>query len=145
MLVFAQQIDKIVRLTWDDVTVSDDMITVRLGSLDIALPAPLDEPWRLLAASTEHTQTAAHPASNWVFRGLSPGSHIHAMSLRARLTQVFGARAARLGTLEELSKLAPVAVIAEALGYHPATIERHAWTAAAGYAQYVAAVSTSST
>lgn len=145
VLVFAQQIDKIVRLTWDDVTVTDDLITVRLGSLEIALPPPLDQPWRQLKASTENTQTAAHPASNWVFRGLSPGRHIDAMSLRARLKQTFGARAARLGTLEEISKLAPVAVIAEALGYHHATIERHAATAAAGYAQYVEAVSASPT
>ncbi|HEY3008429.1 MAG TPA: hypothetical protein VGJ63_10275 [Micromonosporaceae bacterium] len=45
------------------------------------------------------------------------------MSLRERLRQVYGTLAARLGTLEELSKLAPVAVVAEALGYHPSTID----------------------
>jgi len=48
-------------------------------------------------------------------------------------------RAARLGTLHELTKLAPIAVIAETLGYSPATIERHAIGSAATYAQYIAA------
>lgn len=83
--------------------------------------------------------TAAHPNSHWVFRGYSPGRHIHPASLRTRLSGIFRTRAARLGTLHELTKLAPVAVIAEALGYSPATIERHAIGSAATYAQYVAA------
>jgi hypothetical protein len=83
--------------------------------------------------------TAAHPRSRWVFRGYSPGRHIDPASLRDRLSAIFSTRAARLGTLHELTKLAPVAVIAEALGYSPVTIERHAIGSAATYAQYVAA------
>ncbi|MFJ5697211.1 hypothetical protein [Arthrobacter sp. NPDC093139] len=39
---------------------------------------------------------------------------------------MFSTRAARLGTLHELTKLAPVAIIAETLGYSLTTIERHA-------------------
>lgn len=53
---------------------------------------------------------------------------------------VFSTRAARLGTLHELTKLAPVAIIAEAFGYSPATIERHATDSATAYAAYIAAV-----
>jgi hypothetical protein len=60
------------------------------------------------------------------------------MSLRERLRTVFGIRAARLGTFAELSKLAPVAVIAETLGHHPATIERHAVDSATSYSEHVA-------
>ncbi|MGB8994186.1 MAG: hypothetical protein WCC65_02605 [Pseudonocardiaceae bacterium] len=52
---------------------------------------------------------------------------------------LFSTRAARLGTLHELTKLTPVTIIAEALGYHPTTIERHAIASATTYAQYVAA------
>ncbi|WP_328522877.1 hypothetical protein [Kribbella sp. NBC_00359] len=141
VLVFAQQIEKVVRLTWDDVTVTDELVTVRPAELEIALPDPLDAPWRQLAARPGHDQTASHPNSNWVFRGHSPGKHINAMSLRERLRKVFGIRAARLGTLAELSKVAPVAIIAETLGYHPATIERHAVDSAATYAEYIAAMS----
>jgi IS30 family transposase len=55
------------------------------------------------------------------------------------LRGLFSTRAARLGALHELTKLTPVTIIAEALGYHPATIERHAIASATTYAQYVAA------
>jgi hypothetical protein len=83
--------------------------------------------------------TASHPNSNWVFRGYSPGRHIQGSSLRSRLKSVFGTRAARLGTLHELTKLGPVPIIADALGYHPSTIERHAIGSASTYAEYIAA------
>lgn len=139
VLVFAQQIEKVVRLTWDDVTVTSELVTVRLADLDIELPDPLDGPWRELAANPGNDQTASHPNSNWVFRGYSPGQHINAMSMRERLRRVFGTRAARLGTVHELTKLAPVAIIAEALGYSPQTIEKHAIGSAATYAQYIEA------
>jgi hypothetical protein len=83
--------------------------------------------------------TASHPNSNWVFHGYSPGRHIHGSSLRSRLKTVFSTRAARLGTLHELTKLGPVPIIADALGYHPSTIERHAFGSASTYAEYIAA------
>jgi hypothetical protein len=46
-------------------------------------------------------------------------------------------RVARFGTLHELTKLAPVAITPETLGYSPATIERHATDSAAAYAHCI--------
>lgn len=140
VLVFGQQIEDVVALTWDAVKVSDEIVTVRVGKIDIALPDPLDQPWRELAANPGNDLTASHPNSNWVFRGYSPGRHVDPGHLRGRLKDVFSTRAARLGTLHELTKLAPVAIIADALGYSPATIERHAIDSATAYASYIAAV-----
>ncbi|WP_256869833.1 Fis family transcriptional regulator [Paenarthrobacter ureafaciens] len=137
VLVFGQQISDVVKLTWDHVKVTDEEVTITLGSVEIALARPLDEPWRELAATPTHDQTAAHPNSNWVFRGGSPGKHLRASSLTERLRTAFSSRAARLGTLHELTKVAPVAIIAEALGYSP-SIERHAIDSSANYAQYIA-------
>lgn len=142
VLVFGQQVSDIVQLTWDDVTVTEDLVTVTFGAVEIALTSPLDEPWRELAATPTHHQTAAHPNSNWVFRGGSPGRHIQASTLTHRLSKAFSSRAARLGTLHELTKLAPVAIIAEALGYSPATIDRHALASSANYMEYMSALST---
>ncbi|MFH5879343.1 hypothetical protein [Arthrobacter sp. NA-172] len=139
VLVFGQQAENIARITWDDVTVTDDLVTVQLGSIQIALPDPLAQPWRELAANPGHELTAAHPNTKWVFRGASPGRHIHPGHLTTRLSKLFNTRAARLGTLHELTKLAPVAIIAETLGYSPTTIERHATDSAVAYAQYIAA------
>lgn len=141
VLVFGQQLQDVVGLTWDDVVVTEELVTVTMGSFAIALNDPLDRPWRELMAQPEHDQTAAHPNSRWVFRGHSPGQHINAMSLRDRLRgHLFSTRAARLGTLHELTKLAPVAIIAEALGYSPRTIETHAAASGADYARYVGAL-----
>lgn len=84
------------------------------------------------------SETVFEPrVGNWVFRGYSPGGHINASSLRYRLRTVFSTRAARLGTLHELTKLAPTTVIAEALGYSPGTTERHAVSSASTYARYI--------
>jgi integrase len=126
IIVFGQHIEDVIQLTWNDVTVTDDAVTVRPGKTEFALLSPLDEPMRQLAAAPGNDLTASHPNSNWVFRGYSPGRHIHGSSLRSRLKTIFSTRAARLGTLHELTKLGPVPIIAGALGYHPSTIERHA-------------------
>ncbi|MCH6470358.1 hypothetical protein [Sinomonas terrae] len=142
VIVFGQQIERVAALTWNDVTADQELVTVQLGTIEIGLPDPLDAPWRQLASELGHGLTAAHPNSNWVFRGTSPGRHINPGHLRQRLRTLFSARAARLGTLHELTKLAPVPIIAEMLGYSPATIERHATDSAAAYAEYIAAVRT---
>ena len=139
VIVFGQHIEDVVQLTWDNVTVTDDVVTLRLGKTTFALPSPLDEPLRQLAATPGNGLTAAHPNSNWVFPGYSPGQHIHGASLRNRLKTIFGTRSARLGTLHELTKLGLIPIIADALGYHPATIERHAIGSASVYSQYIAA------
>lgn len=139
ILVFGQQAENIARLTWDDVTITEELVTIQLGTIQIALPDPLDKPWRELAANPRHDLTASHPNTRWVFRGASPGRHIHPGYLTTRLSKLFSTRAARLGTLHELTKLAPVAIIAETLGYSPTTIERHAIDSASAYAQYIAA------
>jgi hypothetical protein len=139
VVVFGQHIEDVIQLTWDDVTVTDEVVKVRLGKTEFALPSPLDEPIRHLAAAPGNDLTASHPNSNWVFRGYSPGRHIHGSSLRSRLKVVFSTRGARLGTLHELTKLSLVPIIADALGYHPSTIERHAIGSASVYSQYIAA------
>lgn len=51
VLVFGQQIERVIKLTWNDVTVADELVTIKLADLPIALPAPLDEPIRELSTS----------------------------------------------------------------------------------------------
>ncbi|PSL02101.1 hypothetical protein CLV30_11156 [Haloactinopolyspora alba] len=49
-------------------------------------------------------------------------------------------RPTRLGTLHEFTKLGPVPIIADTLGYHSrSTIECHAIGSASAYAEYIAA------
>jgi integrase len=140
LLVFGQPIERLIALTWDDVTITDALVTIQLGkATHIEVRPPLDAPFRQLAAEPHNHQTAAHPDSNWVFPGYSPGRHLDSGYIANRLRATIGARAARLGTLHELTKLAPTAIIAEVLGYSPATIEKHAVGSAANYATYIQA------
>lgn len=139
VLVLAQQVDDVVRLIWDQVTINDERVTIAVGAHPVELPSPLDQPLRHLVTDPGHDRTAAHPHSRWIFRGNSPGQHLDASHLRRRLKTVCAPRAARLGTLEELTKLSPIPILAEILGYHPSTIERHSINAASTYARYIAA------
>ncbi|SDL53937.1 hypothetical protein SAMN04487913_110181 [Arthrobacter sp. ok362] len=61
ILVFGQQAGNIARLTWDDVTITEELVTIQLGTIKIALPEPLAQPWRELSANPRHDLTAAHP------------------------------------------------------------------------------------
>ena len=51
---------------------------------EVELPPPLDETFRELAASG-HSNTAAHPDSNWFLPGYATGRHINPAQLRERL------------------------------------------------------------
>ena len=138
VLVFGQSIERVANLTWDHVTITAELVTIRLGTDVIALPAPLDQPLRDLAVSPVHANTASHPNSPWIFRGTKPGQHASPSALRSRLRTHFPARAARLGTLRELVKTTPIAILAEGLGYSPTTLERISVTAGSTFARYVA-------
>ncbi|QDW62325.1 hypothetical protein [Oerskovia sp. KBS0722] len=71
--------------------------------------------------------------SLWIFRGAMPGNHITAMHVRQQLRPLFSSLAARLDTLTKLSRQTPVAILAEALGYRPETLEKHAAVSGADY------------
>lgn len=137
ILVFGQQVEDIVRLTWNDVTVTAADATVNLGGIPLPVPEPFDAAWRELWLETRSHNTAAHPNSNWVFPGGKPGQPVNPDHLANRLRQHLQVRAARLGTLNELTKLAPMSIAAEALGYAPTTLELHARDSGSTYAQYV--------
>lgn len=138
VLVLGQQIERVVTLTWDDITLTDGVVLIDLAGFPIRLDPPLDQPIRDLVAAPLHTRTAAHPNSPWVFRGAKPGRHVDPAHLRARLKPTFSTLEARLGTRHELTRIAPVAIIAEVLGYDSQTVEQHANASATAYARYMA-------
>ena len=138
VIVFAQRAEDVAALTWDQIAITADTVTIDLAGLPIDLPPPLDEPVRALAASRYNSQTAAHRNSPWVFRGYTAGRHITPTHLRSYLRPVLAALEARLGTLNELTQTTPIAILAETLGYSPQTLEAHARASAATYSRYIA-------
>ncbi|WP_214467096.1 Fis family transcriptional regulator [Microbacterium flavescens] len=140
VLVFGQRVEDIVRLTWSDVTITRESVTIRLAGMSLPIPSPFDDLWRQLRQTPRHQQTAAHPNSTWIFPGQKPGQPVNPDHLANRLRQHLQVRAARLGALNELTKLAPVTIAAEALGYATTTLERHSVDSGATYARYIATV-----
>ncbi|MGV0585260.1 Fis family transcriptional regulator [Mycobacteroides chelonae] len=141
VIVFGQRVETIAALTWDQSAI-DDIVTIKIADFPIELPPPLDKPVRQLAADPSNSQTAAHRDSPWVFRGQKPGHHMGPMALRERLRPTLAALDARLGTLNQLTQTTPIPILAETLGYSPATLEAHAQASGATYARYVANKST---
>jgi hypothetical protein len=138
VIVFAQRAEDIAALTWNQVTITADAVSIDLAGMPIDLPPPLDEPVRTLAASNYNNQTAAHPNSPWIFRGYRPGMHVTPTHLRSHLRPVLATLEARLGTLNELTQTTPIAILAETLGYNPQTLEAHAKASASTYSRYIA-------
>lgn len=143
LLIFAQPLTRITKLTVDDVHDDDHPVRVRLGRDPLELPEPLGG----LAAELKRERpglatTAAGDRARWLFPGLRLDSPIHPEHLRRRL-RGFGitARPARAAALMDLAQTLPAAILADLLG-----ISEHragGWTRAANgeWARYAAEAS----
>ncbi|MGW9156108.1 hypothetical protein [Microbacterium sp. NPDC055665] len=140
ILVFGQQLEHLVHLRWRDLRILPHSVEISLGGDWMQIPEPFDEVWRELYANPTNAQTAAHPAGDLVFPGFKPGQPINPGFLSDKIKKTIQARAARLGALDELSKLSPVTIVADALGYSPRTLEIYAIDSGATYAKYLGVV-----
>ncbi|MFH5877246.1 hypothetical protein [Arthrobacter sp. NA-172] len=50
ILVFGQQVENIARLTWDDVTITDELVIIHLGTIQI-----VPDPWTSLGGDSPRT------------------------------------------------------------------------------------------
>ncbi len=137
LLIFAQPVSHIVRLTIDDLTRRDGQLFLGLGDPPAPVPEPVASLLLQLAASRQNTNTATNPASRWLFPGRRAGQPLHPDTLWTALRQ-FGvpATAARNAALRDLVLNAPVPVIARALGYSHLAAHRHAAQAGQTWARY---------
>ena len=128
---FGQQIEKVAELTWDDVTVTDAIVTVRLGGTEIAIQSPSTGP----GASWQPAPETIRPPRTRRATGCSAATRPAGMcppttsAISCATSSAHGQPGSELCTSSP--KLAPIAIIAEMLGYSPATIERHAIASAA--------------
>jgi len=137
LLLFAQPVTRIVRLTIDDIIRQDGQLLLRAGNPPAPVPEPFATLLAQLAASRQNTDTATNPSSRWLFPGRRAGQPLHADTLWTALRQ-FGipATAARTAALRQLVLQAPAPVIAQALGYSHLAAHRHAAQAGGSWARY---------
>jgi hypothetical protein len=121
VLLYAQPVSMITRLTVDHVSSDDSGVRLQLGQAPILLPAPLDElVCTLVAARKGHATVGHQHASPWLFPGGRPGRPIGAQQLMHRLHRLgIRARPARTAALMQLATELPAVLLARLLGLHP--------------------------
>jgi len=139
LLLFAQPITRIVKLTLNDVTRDGQDVYLRLGNPPTPVPAPLSGLLLELVEARANMNTASNPHSNWLFPGGRAGQPLTPGALRQRF-QALGLPTipARTAALSQLVLQAPAPVIAAALGYHDATTEQHRVATGGTWSRYTA-------
>jgi integrase len=120
VLLYAQPVARISRLTTGHVTTDGMTVRIRLGPAPITLPGPVADLTRqLLDGKRGHATTGAGNPSPWLFPGGQPGRPISATHLGQRLKDLgIQPGQARSTALFQLATELPAALLARMLGIH---------------------------
>ncbi|MFG3383349.1 hypothetical protein [Streptomyces sp. NPDC047999] len=119
VLLYAQPVSRIVRLTIDDVTDDETTDTVQLGDPPSPLPEPVAVLMRAYIQSRQHLPYASSRSSQWLFPGRQPGQPMNPVSLQVHLREIgVPPQRGRTSAIRQLVLQAPAPVIVKALGYH---------------------------
>ena len=132
VLLYGQQLSRIVAITVDQISTDDGEVHLRLGSDHVVLPEPLGGlTLRLRSAGRRYVGAGTPTTSAWLFPGHLPGRALSAQQLGQRLSNLgIDARAGRRSALVHLAARMPAAVLAELINLHPTTAVH--WVRAAG-------------
>lgn len=142
VLLYAQPVSRIVRLTIDDVTNDETTVTVRLGDPPSPLPEPVADLMRACIQSRQHLPYASSRSSQWLFfPGSQPGQPMNPVSLQVHLREIsVPPQRGRTSAIRQLVLQAPAPVIAMALGYHDKTATRLVTEAGGTWSRYAPGV-----
>ncbi|WP_314254686.1 hypothetical protein [Streptomyces sp. DSM 40907] len=137
VLLYAQPVTRLVRLTVEDVIDDGTTVTVRLGDPPSPLPEPVADLMRAYIQTRQHLPYTSSRSSQWLFPGRQPGQPRNPVSLQVQLREI-GVPPQRGGTsaIGQLVLQAPAPVIAKALGYHDKTATRMVSEAGGAWSRY---------
>ena len=120
VLLYAQPVARVARLTTGHVTISGDTVQIRLGPAPITLPEPVAGLARqFLDGKRGHATTGAADPSPWLFPGGQPGRPVSSGHLGNRLENLgIHPGQARATALFQLASELPAALLARMLGIH---------------------------
>lgn len=125
VLLYAQPLSRVVRVTIDDVICDGDAVLLRLGEPPSPVPAPVATLLLEHIANRGNMNTATNPASRWLFPGRRTGQPLGPNHLSALLNKVgIPIAAARGAAIRQQLLELPAPVVADALGYHDKTTTR---------------------
>jgi hypothetical protein len=88
ILLYAQPLTKVARLTIDDITLADGQMLIRLGDPPAPVPAPFDALINQYLADRPNLTTATNAGSRWLFPGRRAGQPLHPTTFRLRLNRL---------------------------------------------------------
>jgi len=88
ILLYAQPLSRIVRLTIDDVIHDGDQVFIRLGDPPVPIPGPFAEVLTYYVANRSNLTTATNPTSRLLFPGRRAGQSLHPTSIATRLRRL---------------------------------------------------------
>lgn len=138
VLLYAQPISRIVRLTVNDVLRDDaGRVSIRLGEPPSPVPQPFAEVLLRFMDQRPSMSTATNQTSPWLIPGRRVGEPMTPARIRKRLRAAdFPTHQARTAALRQLVLEAPAAVIARMLGYHPVHAALVTCQAGTGWSRY---------
>jgi hypothetical protein len=137
VLLYAQPLSRIVRLTVDDVVRDEDRVLLRLGEPPSPVPGPVAELLLNWINNRDNMNTATNPSSRWLFPGRRAGQPMNPDSLSALVNELgIPTAAGRCAAIRQHVLEMPAPVVADALGYHPATTAKLAAQAGATWSRY---------
>jgi hypothetical protein len=139
ILLYAQPLDRIARLTIDDVLADGEEVLLRLGDPPTPVPQPFADVLTRYVVNRSNQTTATNPNSRLLFPGRRAGQPLHTTSLRLRLrTLGIPNMSSRTAAIRALLLQAPAPVVAGMLGYHVVGAHSLAAEAGATWKQYAA-------
>lgn len=143
VILYAQRLSSISRLTLDDIKISTDQVQLRLGREPIVLPEPLDDLIRQVVADRHgHATIGDQGKSPWLFPGGRPGQPISPAHLGKRLHQIgIQPGRARSTALFQLAIDLPAALLARMLGIHISVAVQWQRASSGDWTSYAADVS----
>ncbi|MCX4758790.1 hypothetical protein [Kitasatospora purpeofusca] len=143
LLLFAQPVGRISRLTTEHIVDRGDTLALKLGRVPVEIPAPLDELIRQLAERRNgRAATVPLEEPKWLFHSTYPGQSIDPHTLGRRLKAIgVSPQLARHAALMDIASELPAVVISRLLGFHQTTGDNWAREGQGFGADYAAEVS----
>jgi hypothetical protein len=128
LLLFAQPVGRISRLTTEHIVDRGDTLALKLGRVPAEIPAPLDGLIRqLVERRNGRAATVPIEEPKWLFHSIYPGQPIDPHTLGRRLKAIgVPPQLARHAALMDIASELPAVVISRLLGFHHSTGDN--WT-----------------
>lgn len=139
MLLYAQPVSRVLRLTNDDITTGHDgQVSILFGDPPMPVPEPFAELLLHLIANRDYPNSASI-GSRWLFPGIVTDQPLAYSTMIKRLRRLdFPIREARVSSLRQLVLQAPAPIVADALGFHQTTTARQLINAGVTWSRYAA-------